>query len=425
VLAIKRVPDDPLPAIGCGAMIDQDFQRRTVPPQPFHPELVSHLPAVGASTECFGADGFIDAGATAPDDATVLEAVGFPRFRPRPPWWGADLQTLRDSLRGCRLEDCQAQALHLPLADGSKLLGLLDRPLQGNPVALVLLTHGLGGSSEGEGPRRLAMALRQQGFAVLRLNLRGAGRGRSLAPGSYAADCSRDLLPVLRQLRGLASRLGSGDTPVPLVGAGISLGGTILLNASAAARRLGEPGLDALVCTSSPLDLPGCSRQFARPRNRIYERWLTERLCRQVLADPHGLSSAERQALDGPDRPRTIEAFDALITAPRWHYDSVKQYYSAASPLTWLPEARDLQATLLIHAADDPWVPAAPAIALAASKPGTLPRRLEICITAKGGHNGFHGLGDSAMGCWSDRLTARWLSRRLTEPGHMVRADQQ
>jgi predicted alpha/beta-fold hydrolase len=396
-------------------MIDVAFHLRSVPPQPIHPALVSDLQEVAANTERLGNGSFDEAAGEAPDDAKVLEALGFPPFRPRPPWWGADLQTLRDTLRGCRLEDRQAQPLHLPIGEGASLLGLLDQPLMGSPRALVLLTHGLGGSSEGEGPRRLAMALRQEGFAVLRLNLRGAGSGRNLAPGSYAADCSRDLLPVLRQLRGLTSQLGSGGTPVPLVGAGISLGGTILLNASAAALRMGEPGLDALVCTSSPLDLHACARQFARPRNRLYERWLTERLCRQVLADPQGLSRAERQALEGPDRPRRIEAFDALITAPRWNYDSVKHYYSAASPLTWLPQAMELPATLLLHAADDPWVPAAPALALARRKPRSMPRRLEICITAKGGHNGFHGLGDTAMGCWSDRLTARWLRLRLSE----------
>ena len=347
---------------------------------------------------------------------TLLRELGFPCFRPRPPWWGADLQTLRDTLRGCRLDDGEARDLHLPVGDGSRLLGRLDQPLSGRPRALVLLSHGLGGSSESEGVRRLAMALRLEGFAVLRLNLRGAGRGRTLAPGSYAADCSRDLLPVLRQARDLAAQLGEGGPPLPLAGAGLSLGGTILLNAQAAAWRRGEAGLDALACISSPLDLLACSRQFARPRNRLYERWLVERLCRQVFADPHGLSAAEREALQGSGRPRSILAFDRLITAPRWGYDSVERYYAAASPLHWLRPGLVLPPTLLLHAADDPWVPATPAQALAGRQPESRPWGLEICLSAAGGHNGFHGRGDGALGCWSDRLTARWLQRRLSEP---------
>ena len=347
---------------------------------------------------------------------TLLRELGFPRFRPRPPWWGADLQTLRDTLRPHRTQDRQAQELQLPVGNGASLLGLLDQPLQGPPRALVLLAHGLGGSSDGAGPRRLAMALRHRGFAVLRLNLRGAGRGRSLAPGSYAADCSKDVLPVLHQARGLAAQLGGADAPLPLAGVGISLGGTILLNALAASMGLGEPGLDALACISSPLDLAACSRQFRRPRNHIYQRWLVTRLCEQVLADPHGLPAAEREALTGPTRPRSIVAFDALITAPRWGYHSVEQYYAAASPVHWLSRTLELPPTLLLHAADDPWVPAAPALSLARLKPPSLPRRLEICMSDAGGHNGFHGQGDNNLGCWSDRLTAHWLRHRLAEP---------
>jgi predicted alpha/beta-fold hydrolase len=346
---------------------------------------------------------------------TLLRELGFPRFRQRPPWWGADLQTLRDTLRGCRLEEHQAEVVQLPVGPDASLVGLLDQPLQGNPQALVLVCHGLGGSSDSDGTRRLAMALRREGFAVLRLNLRGAGRGRELAPGSYAADCSRDLLPVLRQLRLLADHLGASRSPLPLAGAGLSLGGTILLNASRAALQRREPGLDALACISSPLDLAACSRQFARPRNRLYERWLTRRLCHQVLADPQGLSEAERQALQGRERPRTILAFDTLITAPRWGYASVEEYYASASPIHWLATGPELPPTLLLHAADDPWVPAGPAMALAAGDPAALPRRLEICLSERGGHNGFHGHGDSAWGSWSDRLTARWLHRRLSD----------
>ncbi len=375
----------------------------------------------------------------------LLKELGLPHFHPRPPWWGADLQTLRDTLRGCRQDHEPGQTLQLAVGEGAELLALLDPPLKGKPLALVLLCHGLGGSSESEGMRRLAMALRLEGLAVLRLNLRGAGRGRSLAPGSYAADCNRDLLPVLRQARGLAAQLGGEGRPLPLAGAGLSLGGTILLNALAASARSSAPGLEALACISSPLDLDACSRQFERPRNRLYHHWLVRRLRQQVLADPSGLSAGEHAALLGPERPRTIRAFDSLITAPRWGYDTVDRYYEAASPLHWLDGRVALPPTLLVHADDDPWVPPTTTMGLArelgqwrpetAQRPspersaspqrsatapgGSIPagspplKGLEICITRGGGHNGFHGQGDSPLGSWSDRLTARWLKARI------------
>jgi len=339
-----------------------------------------------------------------------------PPFRPRAPWWGPDLQTLRDTLRGEDLSDpAPPQALRLPVGDGACLLALLDLPGDGPIRGLVLLSHGLGGSSDSGGTRRLSMALRLEGFAVLRLNLRGAGAGRSLAPGSYAAECNRDLLPVLQQARSLAAELGPPGRRLPLAGAGLSLGGTILLNAQAAALQHGEPGLDALACVSSPLDLLACTRQFERPRNLLYQRWLVRRLRQQVLEDPAGLAESERRALSGPARPRSIRAFDALITAPRWGHASVDAYYAAASPLRWLTGAVELPPTLLLHASDDPWVPAGAAKGL--SRSGTLPEALEVLLTSGGGHNGFHAPGDSRSGSWGDRLTGRWLRRHLSPEG--------
>jgi len=172
--------------------------------------------------------------------------LGLAPFRPRFPWLGGDLQTLRDSIRPQHLAlpkfQLQDQQQVLVPVQGGALLGWLARPSQAQdqdqPRALVLLVHGLGGSSDSVGVRRLAALLLQRGLAVLRLNLRGAGAGRALAAGSYAACCTSDLLPVLDRARELAGG-------VPLFGVGLSLGGTVLLNAL-----LANPGgLDGLVAS--------------------------------------------------------------------------------------------------------------------------------------------------------------------------------
>ncbi|MDM7953764.1 MAG: alpha/beta hydrolase [Cyanobium sp. CZS 25K] len=341
------------------------------------------------------------------------EHLGLTPFRERSPWKGGDLQTLRDTLRPQRFPTDRAEVVAIPLGGGDQLVGLLERPSSGAPIALVLVLHGLGGSSDGPGPRRLALALAAEGFAVLRLNLRGAGRGRPLARGTYCALCNDDLRPAMAWARQLAADLGREASPsappLPLFGAGISLGGTVLLNGS-----LAGLGLDGLVCVSSPLDLSVCAVQFERRRNRVYQRWLMQRLREQTLADPGGLKEAERRALMGPQRARTIRGFDAAITAPRWGFASVAAYYAAASPLASLLEGRPLPPTLLLHAGDDPWVPVGPLrqLAAVAAGAGSGP---EVVITPRGGHNGFHAPGDGPAACWADRLVAAWL-RRLT-PG--------
>ena len=85
-------------------------------------------------------------------------------------------------------------ALASGAAEAGQLLALLDQPAS-TPRGLVLLLHGLGGSSAREGLRRMGAALCEAGFSVLRLNLRGADPGRHLAGGTYAACCNSDLLP--------------------------------------------------------------------------------------------------------------------------------------------------------------------------------------------------------------------------------------
>jgi predicted alpha/beta-fold hydrolase len=375
-------------------------------------------------------------------------ALGLPPFRPRPPWLNGDLQTVRDSLRPVSLPPDGGTPVEIAVGNGDRLLGLLDPPLKldhggdnggrlrpcgSDPIGLVLLMHGLGGSSGREGLRRMGLTLQHAGFSVLRLNMRGAGPGRRLARGTDAARCNSDLLPAIARARQLAQGR-------PLLGMGISLGGTKLLNAvlagpqeRLAAGLASGPLLDGVVCISSPLDLEACSRQIALPRNRVYQRWLLRRLLQQTLEDPFGVSEAERAALTAGHsaRLRSIRAFDVAITAPRWGYADVDSYYRQASPLKGLlrglspaqqPSAA-LPPTLLLHAADDPWVPVDGCrqlqelqVQLRRDQPGGQAGTLEVLITARGGHNGFHACGDGAAGApgnWGDRLTALWLRRLL------------
>jgi uncharacterized protein len=314
--------------------------------------------------------------------------AGCAPFQQRWPWIGPDLQTLRDTLRPQRLPPDQGVPLLVPMAQGDQLLMLAEQPAGPPPRAWVLLVHGLGGDSGRPGVRRLAQALLAAGFGVLRLNLRGAGAGRALAAGTYAAACNSDLLPVLA-----AARQRAGDRP--LLGVGLSLGGTVLLNALLAC----PDGLDGLACVSSPLDLAACSRQIDSPRNLLYQRVLLAGLIRLTLADPRAQPC--REALGAV---RSIRQFDAAITAPRWGYRSVEHYYRQASPLLALGGGAAVPPTLLLHAQDDPWVPAAAVLGLAAQAPP----RINCCLPAHGGHNGFHGRGGAN---WADCCVVEWLAR--------------
>ena len=134
---------------------------------------------------------------------------GFPRFRARPPWWGGDLQTLRNSLVGGRRGGAppapagSAERLWLDLADGTgdALAGWLERPAAPRPGApWLVLIHGLGGDETSAYIQTSAAHWLARGHGVLRLNLRGAGPSRERCRFQYHAGRTEDLAAALAAL---------------------------------------------------------------------------------------------------------------------------------------------------------------------------------------------------------------------------------
>ena len=125
----------------------------------------------------------------------------FPPFRPGVPWWGPDLQTLRNflSARAGGRPVLDGERLHLAMNDGSgdRLAALLTPAPGGKP--LVVLIHGLTGCETSMNMVRAAMHHHARGHPVLRLNLRGAGPSRASCAGDYHAGCSKDLAAPARR----------------------------------------------------------------------------------------------------------------------------------------------------------------------------------------------------------------------------------
>jgi predicted alpha/beta-fold hydrolase len=113
-----------------------------------------------------------------------MRAAGpFPPFFERPPWLTGDLQTLRNMIRRPfhDLAPWPERRLELPLADGDRLVAHSHRP-DGAVSGVVILIHGLGGGADSVYVRATARHLLLNGYAVIRLNLRGAGASAPLCP---------------------------------------------------------------------------------------------------------------------------------------------------------------------------------------------------------------------------------------------------
>jgi uncharacterized protein len=321
----------------------------------------------------------------------------FPDFAPRFPWWGPDLQTLRNVVRGAalrpRLEE-ESERLLLPMQDrsGDQLVGQYlasrQRPSSRNEAPLVALVHGLGGSSDSAYVQTTSAHLLDLGYPVLQLNLRGAGESRPHCRAQYHAGRSRDLHDALCGLPPAFVRNG-------IAVVGYSLGGNMVLKYAAE-----HGGLRAAISISAPIDLEAASLRFLDARNHFYHVRLLASMKQEMLSTPGGISADERATLEGI---RTILEFDEHVVAPRNGFADATDYYDQNHARQFLGEIR--VPTLLMHALDDPWIPATMYTDYAWSKTP----HLEVLLPRSGGHVGFHAQGEQVP--WHDRCLGIFLER--------------
>jgi predicted alpha/beta-fold hydrolase len=245
---------------------------------------------------------------------------------------------------------------------------------------LMVLFHGLEGSSDSHYARLLARALPTLGWRVAIPHWRGCSGEPNRKPRAYHSGDTAEVDWILRRF----------ERQVDVIG--ISLGGNALL------KWLGERGAAAgaivrrAAAVSAPLDLPACGVALDRGLNRLlYTRMFLSTL------KPKSLAQLERfpSLFDAAKlrRARTFREFDDLYTAPMHGFRDVDDYWTTAASGPWLEHIR--VPTLVINARNDPFLPERALVAAT--------RRAADCVTLElphtGGHVGFR---------------SAWLARRLT-----------
>lgn len=317
--------------------------------------------------------------------------MNVPPFRTRFPWLTGDLQTIANRfVPPASLERYGPQAIRLPMSDGDVLLAALHRPHTATDKPLAILIHGLTGSADSNYVLNSAAHLLSLGHPVLRLNLRGAGPSRPLCKGQYYAGRSQDLREVLALVPDEFRRNG-------LIAIGYSLGGAMLL------KYLGEEGsraaFKAAATVSAPIDLSVTCAWMKRLRNFAYHSYILGNMKREATAEGALLTAQERAAIK---RSRSVWEYDEFFIGPRHGFAGAEDYYDKNKPLRFMPGIRI--PTLLIAAADDPWIPVATYRGFDwSSNPA-----LTTLLPSGGGHVGFYGARDSVA--WSDRAVVAFLN---------------
>ncbi len=249
-------------------------------------------------------------------------------------------------------------------------LDWLDAPASNT---LLVLFHGLEGSSRSHYALAFASYAQTSGFAYVVPHFRGCSGELNRAPRAYHSGDSEEIGWVLERLR----RQHKGR----IVAVGISLGGNALLRW---AEEWGDQAGDtvtALAAISAPVDLVASGQAMGHGFCRmVYTPMFLASMkpkALKKLAQHPGLFSAP--ALRAA---RTLYDFDNVFTAPLHGFKNCLDYWQRASAKPQLATIRI--PALLVNALNDPFVPAS-----SLPQSHQLGRFVSLWQPPQGGHVGF------------------------------------
>jgi uncharacterized protein len=289
--------------------------------------------------------------------------------------WQAHLQSISCMLPGTVACKVPTEVVELPLPTGGSLV--LECQWQDHAAPAAVIMHGIAGTSQDPYVRRAAGAAVARGLHAIRLNQRGTGLGRDKSHTIYHPGQTEDLHLVEAMLRTRQDVDG-----MHLLG--FSLGGHTALRYAAESRA--SSLLRSVATISAPTDLAAMRVSFGHRApgiTGVYQWLMVSSVLRNARAALQRSGNPFRMPLSTLRTIRSLAEVEDRLLLPMHGFSDADSYHAQASVL---PHAQAIDVpSLMIHAADDPVVPAAQADAAVARNP-----LLRALITKVGGHVGFH-----------------------------------
>lgn len=258
---------------------------------------------------------------------------------------------------------------------------------------LVILSHGLEGSSQSQYILGMCDLLTKSGFDCLAWNFRGCSGEMNRNYRFYHSGATDDLDAVIRHA------IEKGYDDISLIG--FSLGGNLTL------KYLGEKRKDTgriirkAITFCAPLDLRASSLEITRPRNYVYmKRFMKSLIAKVQEKAPH---FTDRIDLSGLRNVKTLYDFDDIYTAPIHGFRNADHYYKECSSRYFV---KDIQVqTLIINSQNDPIIP------FRSMPKDELENNPAILFETpcQGGHCGFRPARLNGNAYWSEERALEFL----------------
>ncbi len=320
----------------------------------------------------------------------------------QPPWWlrNPHIQTLWSPIfRQIKSVNTRLQRFELDDGDFIDLEWLENDNIEPSAPVLLLL-HGLEGSSDSVYIQNLLHNIKPQNWHTVVMNFRSCSKELNRFPRSYHSGETDDLSRVLTMLQEILP-----DSTI--MTAGFSLGGNVVL------KYLGESKKNSLIdiaaVVSVPFSLSGASKRMDNGfscfyRNRLLKE-LKNKTRRKALKHTQELSAL----VIALEEIKTFYEFDDQITAPLHGYKGAEDYYQKCSSRQFIKKIS--KPTLILHALDDPFM-----------TEDDIPREDEISSTVtlelskRGGHVGFvDGKVPWKTHSYIDKKIPDWFAEQLVD----------
>ncbi len=217
--------------------------------------------------------------------------------------------------------------------------------VKNNNTQLLILFHGLEGSSQSTYIKGFASYFSKHGYDVCAVNFRSCSGENNRLLSSYHGGKTEDVTNILnfieKQHRYTEYVLG-----------GFSLGGNVLL------KYLGEQAgavnakIKKAFAFSVPVDMVACAVTLSKISNKIYMHQFLQTLNKKMIVKAKQFPN--QIEVRNINRIKTFYEWDSTFTAKINGFSSAKSYYEQSSSLHFLPFIQ--VPTLLVNALNDPFL---------------------------------------------------------------------
>ncbi|MGB0891643.1 MAG: YheT family hydrolase [Flavobacteriaceae bacterium] len=274
----------------------------------------------------------------------------------------------------------------------------LDFSIVGSDT-LVLLIHGLEGSSDSKYMTASVQKLNNEGLDTVCLNLRGCSGEDNLLLSTYHSGKTEDVDFVVNYL------LDNHDFD-NLIIVGFSLGGNLTL------KYLGEYAdnlsskIKGGIATSVPIDIASSEKEMDKLKNKFYMEVFFKTMKNKMLEKSQKFPSYKLDK-DKLFKATKFKHLEHLYTVPVFGFDSPEDYWKKASSKPYLLNLN--KPTLLINAKDDSFL-SAECFPFEEAKNS---KNFYFLETDYGGHVGFMSSFNKSENRWLENQIVTFINQQI------------